>query len=113
MTLLEVSELSAGYGQGLVLHGVSFKVEEGQIVSILGPNGAGKTTTLRALCGMGETHGRIAFDGTELRGRSPDQVSRRGVAHVLEAPGSFTELTVEEILLVGAYTRRDKDVRAD
>jgi branched-chain amino acid transport system ATP-binding protein len=113
MTLLEVSELSAGYGQGLVLHGVSFKVEEGQIVSILGPNGAGKTTTLRAICGMVETHGRIAFDGDDLRGRSPDQVSRRGVAHVPEGRGTFTELTVEENLLVGAYTRRDKEVRSD
>ena len=113
MTLLEVSELSAGYGQGLVLHGVSFKVEEGQIVSILGPNGAGKTTTLRAICGMVDTHGRIAFDGDDLRGRSPDQVSRRGVAHVPEGRGTFTELTVEENLLVGAYTRRDKEVRAD
>jgi branched-chain amino acid transport system ATP-binding protein len=113
MSLLDVSELSAGYGQGLVLHGVSFKVEEGQIVSILGPNGAGKTTTLRAICGMVETHGRIAFDGDDLRGRSPDQVSRRGVAHVPEGRGTFTELTVEENLLVGAYTRRDKEVRAD
>jgi len=113
MSLLDVSELSAGYGQGLVLHGVSFKVEEGQIVSILGPNGAGKTTTLRAICGMVETHGRIAFDGDDLRGRSPDQVSRRGVAHVPEGRGTFTELTVEENLLVGAYTRRDKAVRAD
>ena len=113
MTLLEVSELSAGYGQGLVLHGVSFKVEEGQIVSILGPNGAGKTTTLRAICGMVEAHGRIAFDGEDLRGRRPDQVSRRGVGHVPEGRGTFTELTVEENLLVGAYTRRDKEVRSD
>ena len=113
MSLLEVSELSAGYGQGLVLHGVSFTVEEGQIASILGPNGAGKTTTLRAICGMVETHGRIAFAGDDLRGRSPDQVSRRGVAHVPEGRGTFTELTVEENLLVGAYTRRDKEVRAD
>jgi branched-chain amino acid transport system ATP-binding protein len=112
-TLLEVSELSAGYGQGTVLHGVSFTVEEGQIVTILGPNGAGKTTTLRALCGMIETHGTITLAGTSLRGRSPDEISRQGVAHVPEGRGTFTELSVEENLLVGAYTRRDKDVRSD
>ena len=113
MSLLEVSELSAGYGQGLVLHGVSFKVEEGQIVSILGPNGAGKTTTLRAISGMVETRGRITFDGKELVGRGPDDIARAGVGHVPEGRGTFTELTVEENLLVGAYTRSDKDVRAD
>jgi branched-chain amino acid transport system ATP-binding protein len=113
MSLLEVDELTAGYGQGLVLHGVSFTVDEGRIVSILGPNGAGKTTTLRAICGMVETHGRITFDGKELVGRGPDEIARAGIAHVPEGRGTFTELSVEENLLVGAYTRRDKDVRAD
>jgi branched-chain amino acid transport system ATP-binding protein len=113
MSLLEVDELTAGYGQGLVLHGVSFTVDEGRIVSILGPNGAGKTTTLRAISGMVETHGRITFDGKELVGRGPDEIARAGIAHVPEGRGTFTELSVEENLLVGAYTRRDKDVRAD
>ena len=113
MSLLEVSELTAGYGQGLVLHGVSFAVDEGKIVSILGPNGAGKTTTLRAISGMVDTHGSITFDGRQLRGRGPDEIARAGIAHVPEGRGTFTELTVEENLLVGAYTRRDKDVKAD
>jgi branched-chain amino acid transport system ATP-binding protein len=113
MSLLEVSELSAGYGQGLVLHGISFGVDEGRIVSILGPNGAGKTTTLRAISGMVEADGRITFDGRELCGRAPDQIARAGIGHVPEGRGTFTELTVEENLLVGAYTRRDKDVRRD
>jgi branched-chain amino acid transport system ATP-binding protein len=113
MSLLEVDELTAGYGQGLVLHGVSFTVDEGRIVSILGPNGAGKTTTLRAISGMVETRGRITFDGKELVGRGPDEIARAGIAHVPEGRGTFTELSVEENLLVGAYTRRDKDVRAD
>jgi branched-chain amino acid transport system ATP-binding protein len=114
VSLLEVSELSAGYGQGLVLHGVSFTVDEGRVVTILGPNGAGKTTTLRAISGMlGERHGRITFDGKELGGRGPDDVARAGIAHVPEGRGTFTELTVEENLLVGAYTRRDKDVKTD
>jgi branched-chain amino acid transport system ATP-binding protein len=114
VSLLEVSELSAGYGQGIVLHGIAFTVDEGRIVSILGPNGAGKTTSLRAVCGMlPEVHGSIAFDGRELRGRRPDEVARAGIAHVPEGRGTFTELTVEENLLVGAFTRGDKDVRAD
>ena len=114
MSLLEVAELSAGYGQGLVLHGVSFTVDEGRIVTILGPNGAGKTTTLRAISGMlGERRGRIVFDGEELGGRGPDDVARAGIAHVPEGRGTFTELTVEENLLVGAYTRSDKNVKAD
>ena len=113
MSLLEISELSAGYGQGLVLHGLSFVVEGGGIVSILGPNGAGKTTTLRAICGMVETQGSIMFDGRELRGRSPDEIAQLGIAHVPEGRGTFTELTVEENLLVGGYTRRDKDVKGD
>ena len=78
MSLLEVSELSAGYGRGLVLHGVSCSVEEGQIVSILGPNGAGKTTTLRAISGMlPEAHGSIVFDGRELLGRATDEILER------------------------------------
>jgi branched-chain amino acid transport system ATP-binding protein len=115
VSLLEVSELSAGYGRGLVLHGVSFSVEEGQIVSILGPNGAGKTTTLRAISGMlPEAHGSIAFAGRELRGRATDEIAQAGIAHVPEGRGTFTELTVAENLLVGAFTRRDRAaVRAD
>jgi branched-chain amino acid transport system ATP-binding protein len=114
VSLLEVTDLSAGYGQGIVLHGVSFAVDEGRIVSILGPNGAGKTTSLRAICGMlPEVHGSIVFDGRELRGRRPDEVARAGIAHVPEGRGTFTELTVEENLRVGAFTRGDKDVAAD
>jgi branched-chain amino acid transport system ATP-binding protein len=112
MTLLEVEDLYAGYGQGDVLQGVSFAVDEGQIVSVLGPNGAGKTTTLRAISGMVATSGRIVFGGTEIQREAPDGIARRGIAHVPEGRGTFTELTVEENLLVGAYTRKD-GVRED
>jgi branched-chain amino acid transport system ATP-binding protein len=89
-----------------VLHGVSFTVEEGQIVSILGPNGAGKTTTLRAVSGTVETTGRIVLDGRDIRGWAPDRIARQGIAHVPEGRGTFTELTVGENLLVGGYTRK-------
>ena len=71
MSLLEVEDLHAGYGPVAVLRGISFSVEEGQTVALLGANGAGKTTTLRAVCGMLKAKGRVAFDGTDIAGRSP------------------------------------------
>jgi branched-chain amino acid transport system ATP-binding protein len=113
VTLLAVRDLSAGYGQAIVLHGVSFSVDEGRVACILGPNGAGKTTTLRAVSGMVHAAGSISFAGTELRGRSPDRIARERIAHVPEGRGTFTGLSVEENLQVGAYTRRDGGVRAD
>jgi branched-chain amino acid transport system ATP-binding protein len=106
VSLLEVDNLRATYGQGHVLHGISLAVDEGQIVSVLGPNGAGKTTTLRAVSGTVATTGRIAFDGRDVRGWAPDKIARQGIAHVPEGRGTFTELTVEENLRVGAYTRK-------
>jgi branched-chain amino acid transport system ATP-binding protein len=112
VSLLEVDDLRATYGQGHVLHGISFAVEEGRIVSVLGPNGAGKTTTLRAISGTVDATGRIALDGQDIRGESPDKIARSGIAHVPEGRGTFTELTVEENLLVGGYTRKN-GVRED
>jgi branched-chain amino acid transport system ATP-binding protein len=113
MSLLEVEDLHAGYGLGSVLHGVSFEVKEGSIVTILGPNGAGKTTTLRAVCGMISTRGSIRLDGKEIRTRSTEKIAQQGVAHVPEGRGTFTGLTVEENLRVGAYRRGDKDIASD
>ena len=80
---------------------------------MLGPNGAGKTTTLRAISGMVDSAGEIAFDGRALSRTAPEAVARRGIAHVPEGRGTFTELTVEENLRVGGYRRRDGGVRAD
>ncbi len=113
MSLLEVSGLEAGYGQGAVLHGVDFSVDEGSIVSILGPNGAGKTTTLRAVCGMVRTRGSVRFDGEDISGASTEKIAQMGIAHVPEGRGTFIGLTVEENLQVGAFRRKDKDVRND
>jgi branched-chain amino acid transport system ATP-binding protein len=114
VSLLAVDGLEAGYGPVTVLRGVSFAVEEGQIVTILGPNGAGKTTTLRALSGTVRRHGRIAFDGNDVSGHSPERMARNGIAHVPEGRGTFTALTVEENLRVGAYVRRNgSDVKGD
>ena len=108
MSLLEVSDLEAGYGPVTVLRGISFSVDEGRIVTVLGPNGAGKTTTLRALSGMVRRSGRIHFDGKDVSRHSPEKMARQSVAHVPEGRGTFTGLTVEENLRVGAYPRKDK-----
>jgi branched-chain amino acid transport system ATP-binding protein len=113
MSLLEVSELEAGYGPVTVLRGISFSVEEGRIVTVLGPNGAGKTTTLRALSGMVRRSGRIRFDGKDVSRHSPEKMARQSVAHVPEGRGTFTGLTVEENLRVGAFPRRDKAAVAE
>ncbi|HXG35364.1 MAG TPA: ABC transporter ATP-binding protein [Dehalococcoidia bacterium] len=103
MALLEVEELEASYGPVKALHGISFQVEAGDIVSILGANGAGKTTTLRALCGMVETRGNIMMSGENVKNWPTEKIARRGVAHVPEGRGTFTEMTVDENLRVAAF----------
>jgi branched-chain amino acid transport system ATP-binding protein len=94
------------------LHGVSLEVPEGAIVAVLGANGAGKTTTLRAVSGTVRKSGTIMFAGQPLRG-GPEAVARAGIAHVPEGRGTFTELTVTENLRLGAYTRRERNLRSD
>jgi branched-chain amino acid transport system ATP-binding protein len=111
--MLEVSGLDAFYGEAQALFGVSFALDDGQVRTLLGANGAGKTTVLRALCGMVRTQGDISFDGRRITGWATEDIVRLGIAHVPEGRGTFTELSVEENLLVGAYTRSDKDVRSD
>jgi len=112
--LLEVRGLHAQYGPSKVLHGMDFGVEEGGITTILGANGAGKTTTLRAVCGMVKTQGEIVFAATRIDGRSTEGIVRMGVAHVPDGRGTFVNLSVDENLRLGAYTRRDKsEVAAD
>jgi len=105
--MLEVTGLHAGYGQSEVIHGVDFRVDEGEVVVILGANGAGKTTTLRAICQMISTKGSIKLAGEEISGRSTTQVVRKGVAHVPQGRGTLSDLTVEDNLRVGAYVRKD------
>ena len=106
--ILEAKDLHAFYGPTHVLHGVSFSVEPGGITTLLGANGAGKTTTLRALCGMTSTRGEIRFEGEALQGRATEDIVRRGIAHVPEGRGTFSDLTVEENLRLGAHTRKDR-----
>ncbi len=106
--MLEVRGLCAFYGQSQALHGLDFALAEGGIVTLLGANGAGKTTTLRALCGMVRMTGEIRFDGKPIAGRATEDIVRLGIAHVPEGRGTFTRMTVEENLQLGAMTRRDR-----
>ncbi len=111
--LLEVSGLGAGYGIVEVLFGIDLVVDEGEVVVVLGANGAGKTTTLRAISGMIPSTGSVMLHGESVSGRRPDQLVRRGIAHVPQGRGTVTALTVEENLRVGAYTRSDGEIDDD
>jgi branched-chain amino acid transport system ATP-binding protein len=105
VSLLELRNVEARYGQVKALHGVSLHVDEGELVAVLGANGAGKTTTLRAVSGTVRRDGDVTFADTKLP-RRPDATARAGIAHVPEGRGTFTELSVWDNLRLGAYTRR-------
>jgi len=106
--LLQVSGLHAAYGPTRVLHGIDFSMEDGTITTLLGANGAGKTTTLRAICGMVKTEGEVRFAGERIDGRATESIVRKSIAHVPDGRGTFTGLTTEENLRLGAYTRKDR-----
>ncbi len=106
--LLEVKALHGAYGESKVLHGLDFVVEEGGVTTLLGANGAGKTTTLRAISGMLKTQGEILFAGKPIQGMKTESIAALGIAHVPDGRGTFMELTVEENLRLGTYTRNDK-----
>jgi branched-chain amino acid transport system ATP-binding protein len=113
VSLLSVRGLRAGYGAVNVLHEIDIDVEPGEVVVMLGANGAGKTTTIRSISGTIARHGTITFDGEDITTTPPEQIVRMGVAQVPQGRGTFPELTVEENLRVGAYTRKDKEVGLD
>jgi branched-chain amino acid transport system ATP-binding protein len=102
VTILEVEDLRAGYGETEVLQGVSFDVEDGEVAALIGRNGVGKTTTLRAIMGAIEPRsGRIQFQGEDVTGLDPVATARRGVGFVPEDRRVFPGLTVEENLRMG------------
>jgi branched-chain amino acid transport system ATP-binding protein len=111
--LLNIKALNAFYGQVQALHGLEFTLDEGSVTTLLGANGAGKTTTLRAICNMVRTTGAIEFDGAPLSSRSTENIVRLGIAHVPQGRGTFTTMTVEENLQLGAITRSKSGVAAD
>jgi branched-chain amino acid transport system ATP-binding protein len=106
--LLEVKGLTASYGATQVLFDIDFRLAQGEITAILGANGAGKTTTLRAICQAVKTGGSVLFDGQQLVGKATESVVRLGVAQVPDGRGTFTALSVEDNLKLGAYVRRDR-----
>jgi branched-chain amino acid transport system ATP-binding protein len=113
--MLKVNEIHASYGPVVALRGISLHVPEGGIVSILGANGAGKSSTLRAISGLVRiSRGSIEFMGRRIDHQSPEKIVQMGISQVPEGRQIFGELTVEENLRLGAYTRRDGDgVRKD
>lgn len=115
MSLLAISEIVTGYGPTIVNRSVSLTLAQGEIVTILGPNGAGKSTLLKAIAGLVRPRaGSISFDGADVTGLPADIMARRGVVLVPEGRKIFVDMTVEENLRLGAYSRNDPDaVEAD
>jgi branched-chain amino acid transport system ATP-binding protein len=103
--LLRAAAMEACYGPTRVLHGIDFAVAAGSVTALLGANGAGKTTTLRALCAMVKTRGAITFAGERIEARATEDIVRLGIAHVPDGRGTFLDLTTEENLRLGGYTR--------
>jgi branched-chain amino acid transport system ATP-binding protein len=105
MPILEIKDLTAGYGDVNVLHGVSLTVEDGEIVSLVGANGAGKTTLLRAISGVVRSQGSVSFQGESISGLQSHDIVSRGIAHVPEGRQLFSDMTVFENLSIGAPRR--------
>ena len=105
LSLLELRDVEARYGEIRALHGVTLTVGEGDFVALLGANGAGKTTTLRAISGTVKTSGDVLLDGQKLFRRTPDAMARHGVAHVPEGRGTFATLSVLDNLRLGAWVQ--------
>jgi branched-chain amino acid transport system ATP-binding protein len=114
MSLLEVIDLEAGYKRVPVLHGVSFGVEEGEIIAIVGSNGAGKTTLLRTISGLLHPFaGQILFQGAPIHGMEPHRVVERGIVQVPEGRQLFGYLTVSQNLRVGSYSKEGRKRRQE
>jgi branched-chain amino acid transport system ATP-binding protein len=114
MSLLRIENLAVGYGDVQVLWGVDLVIEQGQIACLIGSNGAGKTTLLRTISGLLTPEaGRIEFAGSQLSALTPDRIVEQGVIHVPEGRRLFAGMNVRDNLLMGAYHRRDRNIRRD
>ena len=113
--MLRIDSLAAGYGYAEVLHGVSLELDEGEIVAVVGANGAGKSTLLKTISGLLPARpGAITFLGESIASLKPEDIVRRGIAHIPEGRRVFPYSTIDENLSVGAYTRDDRDgIEAD
>ena len=109
MPILEIQDLSVSYGSIQALRGISLHVDEGEVVTLIGGNGAGKSTTLRTISGLlSPQSGTIQFDGDVIHGRPPHAIAQSRLVHVPEGRGIFANLTVEENLQLGAFSRTDR-----
>ena len=110
--LLSLQNVEAAYGPVKALRGVSLAVAEGCVAAVLGSNGAGKTTTLKTISGILDPRkGTIVYRGENIAAKEPATIVRRGISHVPEGREVFPLLSVRDNLLMGAYTRRDRDAR--
>lgn len=112
--MLEVEDLHIAYGKIKAVKGISFTVDEGQVVTLIGANGAGKTTTLRTISGlMRPASGKISFQGTSITTVAPHKIVQLGLAHSPEGRRVFADMTVEENLRLGAFSRTDGGISKD
>jgi branched-chain amino acid transport system ATP-binding protein len=112
--VLSIRDLEVGYGTIPALHGIDLDVEKGEIVTLIGANGAGKTTTLRTISGLLKPRrGEVTFNGESINGIKPHIITARGISHVPEGRGIFSNLTVQDNLELGAYLRKDKITQAE
>lgn len=113
--MLTIEKVWAGYGNAVVLQGVSVRVERRQVAAVIGPNGAGKTTLLNAVFGLATVHsGRITFNGSDVTGKKPYELVKLGLGYAPQLDNVFPNLTVEENLHVGAFIRgKDPAVATD
>jgi branched-chain amino acid transport system ATP-binding protein len=112
--LLKVSGLKVAYGGIQAVKGVSFEVQQGELVSLIGANGAGKTTTLKAITGLqSPSAGDIEFMGASIKGQGAWDLVRQGLVMVPEGRGTFARMTIHENLLMGAFIRDDADIESD
>ena len=108
MSLLEVSEVVAGYGDTEILHGVSISVEKGEIVTVIGPNGSGKSTLMKTILGLlRPSEGRIRLQGEDITGLAPEDIVRKGLCYVPQSNNVFPSLSIHENLEMGAFVRED------
>lgn len=110
MAMLEIKDIELYYGMIQAIKGISFEVNEGEVIALIGANGAGKTTTLHTITGLlSPKKGSVIFEGKDITKVPAHKIVSLGIAHVPEGRRVFAELTVYENLKMGAYTRKDKD----
>ena len=110
MTVIELDDVTAGYGNTTVIHGVDLTVESGDIACLIGPNGSGKSTLMKAIYGFADVfNGAVEFRGEDITGRSPQESLQAGISYVLQESSVFPDMTVHENMLMGGFVFDDDD----